>query len=247
MHDNSDLSDGPAQPRFTPKQLVRSDLDRAVGVQAGVVRAHVARMRRSRPDATPAEIVTILEKQFVAAVATLGGAAGASAAVPGVGTGVAVAVNIAEVGSYLEAATLFTLAVADVHGVRVDEIERRRTLLMAVLLGSNGAATVERIAGRTGKYWAKQLVKSVPMTAVDAVNKVLGPRFVTKFGTQQGILVLGREVPFGIGAAIGAGGNAALAVVANKGARRVFGPAPEQWAAGDGSDEPDDRAAPEDE
>ncbi|MFI7517479.1 hypothetical protein ACIBVK_28680 [Micromonospora echinofusca] len=39
----------------------------------------------------------------------------------------------------------------------------------------------------------------------------LGRNFITKYGAKQGILVLGQAAPFGIGAVIGGGANAALA------------------------------------
>ncbi|MFD5825818.1 hypothetical protein [Lentzea sp. NPDC060358] len=41
--------------------------------------------------------------------------------------------------------------------------------------------------------------------------------------------MLGRAVPFGIGALIGGGANATMAVLAVKAARRAFGEAPESW------------------
>ncbi|WP_445151624.1 hypothetical protein [Baekduia sp. Peel2402] len=121
------------------------------------------------------------------------------------------------------------MAVSEVHGVQINDLERRRTLLMGVLMGNSGSRIVEKVAGRTGAHWAKTVVKAVPMARIDAVNKVLGPRFITKYGTKQGVLVLGRDLPLGIGAAIGAGGNAAFGRMAVSGARRAFGPAPEVW------------------
>lgn len=54
------------------RELAVRALDRALTVNHRVVQRHVRRMRSSR-----------LEKQFLAATATLGAAAGASAAVPG--------------------------------------------------------------------------------------------------------------------------------------------------------------------
>lgn len=118
------------------------------------------------------------------------------------------------------------LAVAEVHGVRVDDLERRRTLVTAVLLGNSGATFVQKAAGRTAPHWGKAIVKGIPMSAIHSANKVLGPRFITKYGTKQGLLVLGRQVPFGIGAVIGAGGNAALGRATVLAARNAFGPAP---------------------
>ncbi len=67
------------------------------------------------------------------------------------------------------------------------------------------------------------------MSVIDAVNGKLGPRFITKWGTNQGILVLGREIPFGIGVGIGAGGNFLVGKGSVPAARIAFGPAPETW------------------
>ena len=41
--------------------------------------------------------------------------------------------------------------------------------------------------------------------------------------------MLGRAVPFGIGALIGGGANATVATLAVRATRRAFGPAPESW------------------
>jgi len=211
------------------KKTLAAAVDRGIGVQQPTVEKYIARAKQRNPSATPSEVIASLERQYLSAMIALGGASGASAAAPAVGTGVGLIVNIAEVGAFVEASALFCLAVAEVHGVEIDDLERRRTLLMGVLMGNGGSRIVEKVAGRTGTHWAKSLVKAVPMARIDAVNKVLGPRFITKYGTKQGVLVLGRDLPFGIGAVIGAGGNAALGRMTVSGARRAFGPAPHNW------------------
>ncbi|MGY1809998.1 hypothetical protein ACI8AF_21735 [Blastococcus sp. SYSU D00669] len=208
-------------------------LDKALHLNQSLVDAYLARARRNRPDAAPAEVVSSLERQYLAAVTSMGLAGGAAAAVPGVGTLGGLAVNVVEVGTFLEASAVFALAVADVHGVRIDELERRRTLVTAVLLGNSGTAFVQKAAGRTGPYWGRALVKGIPMSTINKVNAVLGPRFVTKYGTKQGVLVLGRQLPMGIGAAIGGGGNAVFGRTAVGAARRAFGPAPAMFTTAD--------------
>lgn len=101
---------------------------------------------------------------------------------------------------------------------------------MGILLGQSGSSTiVGKAAERTGQHWARQLVSKVPSTALKQINGVLGKNFVTKYGTKQGIIVLGRVAPFGIGAVIGGGANATVAALAVRAARRAFGPAPESW------------------
>jgi len=210
-------------------------VEKGLQVQRPAVETFLNRARQRRPDATPTEAVASLEKQYLASVVTLGGSAGATAAVPGVGTGVAILVNVAEVGFFIEASALFCLAVAEVHGVAVEDLERRRTLLLAVLMGEGGSKVVQKMAGRTAPYWAKTITTNVPMSTINAINKVLGPHFVTKYGAKQGVLVLGRDLPFGIGAAIGAGGNALLGRTTIAGARRAFGPAPDTWPTSTGT------------
>lgn len=50
------------------------------------------------------------------------------------------------------------------------------------------------------------------------------PNFVTKYGTKQGVLVLGKVLPFGFGAAIGMTGNAAMSRMVVRTTRSAFGP-----------------------
>ncbi|WP_394614753.1 hypothetical protein JNUCC0626_33565 [Lentzea sp. JNUCC 0626] len=204
-------------------------MDKAIGLQAPLVRKNIARARQRNPESTPAEVVSTLEKMYVSALTSTGAAVGGAAAAPGVGTGVALALSAGEMLSSLEMSALFVLSVAEIHGVPLDEIERRRTLLLGILLGESGSKTINKVAERTGQHWARHLVNAVPAEALKRINKVLAPNFITKYGTRQGVVVLGRVVPFGIGALIGGGANAAMAVIAVKAARRAFGPAPEAW------------------
>jgi len=209
--------------------VVRNWLEKALEVQQPIVDAHLARMRRSRPDAPPAEIVASLEKQFLASVSAIGAASGGAAAAPGVGMAVAFGLTAFEIGGVIEATALFALSVAEVHGVRVTDLERRRTLVMAILFGEGAASFVEKAAGRSGKYWGNSIVKGIPMNVINEVNHKLGPRFITKWGAQQGVLVLGRQIPFGIGAGLGALGNLLVGKGSVQAARRAFGPAPQTW------------------
>ena len=59
---------------------------------------------------------------------------------------------LGEVPLFLDATVLFTLALAEVHGLDVDDIERRRTLVLSVVLGSAGVGLITKTAGRTGPY-----------------------------------------------------------------------------------------------
>ena len=182
-------------------------LDNALGIQQPLVERHVQRLKRSRPGCNPAGIVRVLEKEYLATVAGSGAAVGGAAVAPGVGTGVSIALSLGETVTSLNATVLYILAVSEVYGVPVQEIERRRTLLLAILLGDSGTNFVQRATERTGQHWAKQLISRIPMSQINQINRVLGPRFITKYGTKQGILVLGRAIPFGFGVIIGGVGS----------------------------------------
>jgi hypothetical protein len=60
-----------------------------------------------------------------------------------------------------------------------------------------------------------------------SINKVLGRHFVTKYGTRRGILVIGKVMPFGVGFAIGAGGNLMMARGVIKTTKKMFDSAEE--------------------
>lgn len=210
---------------------MRKALDKALNVQNAAVEKHIARARQRNPEASPADVVKTLELMYRSALTSTGAAVGATAAIPTVGTGAALALSGGEMLSSMELTVLFALSVAQVHGVRVDEIERRRTLVLGIVLGGSSGETISKIAERTGQHWAKAIVDSVPVATLRQINKVLGRNFVTKYGTKQGILVLGKVVPFGVGAVIGGGANLAVSEATVRAARRAFGPAPTKWPA----------------
>src|SRR5215510_737035 len=213
-------------------KLLLSALDKALLVQGSAVEKNIARARQRHPEATPAEVIQVLERMYRSALTGAGAAVGAAAAVPAVGTGTALALAGGEVLSTLELTALFALSLAEIHGIPLDELERRRTIVMGIMLGGSGAETIPKIAERTGQHWAKQIVAKVPASKLLQINKVLGKNFVTKYGTKQGIIVLGQVVPFGIGAVIGGGANLLLAQTAVRASRRAFGPPPEFWHQG---------------
>ncbi|MGW7443754.1 hypothetical protein [Kitasatospora sp. NPDC054795] len=227
-------TDEPDSATSIPGRRVLDLLDKAIDLQTPLVRKNIARARQRNPEATPEQVIRNLERMYVSALAGTGAAVGGVAAAPGVGTGVALALSAGEVLSSFELSALFALSIAEVHGVPIDELERRRTIVMGIMLGGSGSGTITKVAERTGQHWGRQVVAKVPVQTLRQINKVLGRNFVTKFGTKQGIIVLGRVAPFGIGAVIGGGANAALAALAVKAGRRAFGPAPTSWPVAPG-------------
>ena len=100
--------------RLPSRDVVKSMATAVMSVQQGTVRGHIERVHRARPDASPAEILDRLEKLYLSTVSASGGAVGAVAALPAVGTGAALAVSGLEFVGFMEATALYTLAVAEV-------------------------------------------------------------------------------------------------------------------------------------
>jgi len=136
---------------------------------------------------------------------------------------------LVDVLAYTEASVLYTLSLAELHGLHADDTERRKLLVLTVLLGDSAIGALDQTVKRTGPYWARRIVESIPMSAINKANKVLGPRFITKYGTKQGVLVLSKQVPLGIVAVLGGGGNHLFARLTVKSARKIFGPPPTAW------------------
>lgn len=207
-------------------------LDKGIAVPTPVIVESVARIRRAHPDEPPALIIARLEQRFLGVVTSSGAAVGAAASIPAAGTGTALAAVGGETAFFTAAAALLTLSIAEVYGLPVEDIERRRTLVLAVALGDSGTMLVQRAVERFGGGWLSILHPGqVPGTAVRVVNSALVRKVALKVGTKQGLVTIGKLAPMGIGAVAGAGGNRALGHVLIRNARKAFGTPPAQWPA----------------
>src|SRR5690348_14591254 len=130
-------------------ELVDEDAEReiakAVSGRQAIARKYVRWVRRRNPDATPAEIITALERHYVTAISVAGGIVtsgsvavslipGGGAATTGVKAGVkAAAIGLAKTAAaanllpaadeqlQFEITAMFGLALADIHGMTCDQ------------------------------------------------------------------------------------------------------------------------------
>lgn len=200
-------------------------LDKALAVQRPVVRAYLERLRSRNPRMTPDQVARLLERRYLTAVVGIGGASGAAAAVPGTGTAASVATGAAEITGFLSATAMFVLGLAELHGIPMRDPDVRRALVLSILIGESGEAALRGVSGDRIR-WAHVLGHTTSKEKIAGVNARLGQLLITRVGARQGALVFGRAIPLGIGAGIGAAGNAALARGVIMTARRAFGSAP---------------------
>ena len=229
---------------MTPQEIpqanrfVVSGIDRVLTVQRPAVLAHLHSIRSRNPEATPEEVIRILERRYLAAVTTGGALVGASAVLPAVGIGASLALSTVETGGFLEASALFAQSVTEVHGIAVDDPDRARTLVMTLILGTAGSDLVKQLASQaTGsgpvrnKFWGELVTKSLPQAAVGQIADRLKKTFIKRFTLTQGTNVIGRAIPFGIGAVVGGTGNNLLGRQIVRSSREAFRAAPAEFPA----------------
>lgn len=209
-------------------------LDRVLAVQRPLVLAHIRSIRLRHPDATPAQIITLLERRYLAAVTTGGAAVGATAVIPGIGTGVTLALSGVETAGFVEATALFAQSIAEVHGITVENPDRARALVMTLMLGKEGVDLIRQLAGQaagTGAgrsaYWGELVTKSLPRAAVGPLADRLKSLLIKQFAGVGGASFVGKALPFGVGAVIGGAGNHVLGRRVLSSSRRAFGVPPQ--------------------
>lgn len=181
-----------------------------VAIDDGAAVAEVVSAVR-RADRTPEEAIRALDAWFLRGQATDAGLRAAGTAVPLVAnlTGSA---EDSEQRTSLRRTMVYLLALAELHGVDLDDTERRKTLVAAVLLGDEGATLAsDALSGPSGR-WARGLA-SAPVARLASGNPLLAT-------------LVGRIVEGGLSVALASGGEAvrAQAVVAQ--ARKAFGRPP---------------------
>lgn len=220
-------------PNGKPTPAVHGMLLRAVEVQRPLVLANLRRLRKRHPNATAHELSQRLERDFLNGVSGGGAAIGATAIIPGVGTVAALSISAAATVVFLEATALYAQSIAELHGVRLQNPESAQLTVMAIILGDEGQAMLAGLTGHalgTGRTpmqaWGKTVSKNVPLTTVRALLAPMQKRFLRKMAVKGGASVVGRALPFGIGAAVGGVGNYMMGKAVIASANRAFGPAP---------------------
>jgi hypothetical protein len=218
------------RPKASARALTQV-IERSSRIQAPAVEAYVARLRHAHPGASPAEIVAKLEKRYLSVVTASGVAVGAAATIPGIGTLSALSAAAAETVAFLEATALLVLSMASVYGIPADHRERRRALVLAVLVGDNGKSAVAELIGpgRTNGGWIAEGVATMPLSTMSRLNSRLLKSWVKRYTVRKSALLFGKLLPVGIGALVGAVGNYLAGKKLLRNARAAFGPPPARW------------------
>jgi hypothetical protein len=229
----SNLEQAPAnggRPKASARALAQV-IERSTRIHGPAAEAYVARLRRAHPGASPAEINAKLEKRFLAALTASGAAVGSAATFPGVGTFTAMSAGAGETVFFVEATALFVLAKAVVYNIPADHRERRRALVLSVLVGDDSKRAIGELIGpgRTNGGWLAEGMASLPLPTLSRLNGRLLGYFVKRYTVRKGALMFGKMLPVGIGAVVGGAGNRVVGKKIVRNAREAFGAPPARW------------------
>ncbi|OBI14835.1 hypothetical protein A5712_02965 [Mycobacterium sp. E2327] len=218
------------RPKASARALAQV-IERSTRIHGPAAEAYVSRLRRAHPAATPAQIDAKLEKRFLAALTASGAAVGSAATFPGVGTLTAVSAGAGETVFFIEATALFVLAKAVVYNIPADHRERRRALVLSVLVGDDSQRAIGELIGpgRTNGGWLAEGMASLPLPTLSRLNTRMLGYFVKRYTLRKGALMFGKALPVGIGAVVGGAGNRMVGKKIVHNARHAFGLPPSRW------------------
>lgn len=220
-------------PDGKPVPGIQGAILKAIGVQRPLVLAYLARLRRKHPTDSAAELARLIERDYLVAVTGGGAAVGATAAVPGVGTAASLGLSAAATVGFLEASALYAQSLAELHGITTDDPDKARALVMAVLMGDEGSSMIAALTNQAAgkgvgpvQGWGAVFGSSGQSGLWSGISGNIQKQFLRKMLTTQGASMLGRAIPFGIGAAVGGAGNRFLGKKVVEAAALAFGPVP---------------------
>ena len=122
---------------------ILATVERSAKIQVKPIARYVELVKSKHRGENPAQVQKVIDKHFRRLATTTGIGAGASAAVPGVGTIASLGVSTGDAFLFLELTTWYTLSSAYLRGIDISRHDDRTAL---VLLAINGSSANEAIA-----------------------------------------------------------------------------------------------------
>ena len=180
-------------------------IDEIVRRRSDAIRAAVEVERLRHPDATPKDVARLLMYRRSKGSAIGGAVSALPGAFPGVGTATEIGAGLADAVALVYTQVALVLAVAAAYDHDLEAHDARAADVRIVLASMRGAA-------RFGKGGVVELADGERLDPNDRslseeLNRELGALVVKRTARRRVRTLLGREIPFGVGVAIGAGAN----------------------------------------
>jgi hypothetical protein len=179
-------------------------IEEIVRRRSDAIQAAVEFVRLQHPDATPNDVARLIVYRRTKVSAIAGAVSALPGAFPGMGTATEIGASLADAVALVYAQVALVMAVAAAYDHDLDAHDERVADVRVVLALSAGVA-------RFGEHGV-ELADGTRLDSRDPVvyeelNRGLGGLVVKRTARVRARTILGRELPFGIGVAIGAGAN----------------------------------------
>jgi len=183
----------------------------------------VSRLRAEHPEADADELSNQVIRRCARDLALGGAMTGGAAASPVAGMTAAAATLGAESMYGVSRLGEMVMAIGILHGLDHDDAQERAVWVAAALGATEGAALgLTGMAARAGSRGGARLIARLPTAAAAAAGSSRSRRLAAKMASKGGPWGLAALVPYGIGAGVGAMGNAAMAWSVGRAAKTYF-------------------------
>lgn len=208
------------------KELARRQLlpvvDRLVEQRYGTAVHDVAALRGEHPDESADELANRIIRRYARELALGGAVTGGAAASPVAGVAVAAASAGADATFSVGRLGEMIMAIGLVYGHDTATVDERRASIVTIMGLADGAAVgMSGLAARAGAKGGARVLQRIP-TAPPAATAGAGRKALAKLSSTKGPWSLAALVPYGIGAGVGAAGNALLARAVGRAAKEYF-------------------------
>lgn len=197
---------------------------RYVDSRADAASQSAASVKGSFPDESPDELADRVVRRYVKELAIGGAVSGGAAASPIAGVAVVAATAGADATFSAGRISEMIMAIGQVYGhdATTSSTDERRAAIAAVMGIADGAAVgMSGLAARAGAKGSARVLRRIPNTPA-APGANARRRAMSKLSTTKGPWSLTALLPYGIGAGVGAAGNALLARAVGRAAKEYF-------------------------
>jgi SpoU rRNA methylase family enzyme len=180
-------------------------IDTAVRLRAPALAAGVEIERRLYPDLAPDLFLAHLVRRRAKMSAAVGAVTAVPAVMPGVGSVVAIGSSLADAGALLYSEVALIVELCAATGRQVADTEMLTVDVLIVLARGAGVAVPEALLAEARRGAAH--TSEIPRATLAELNRGLGGQVVKRVARRRARMILGRELPFGVGVALGGIGN----------------------------------------
>jgi GAF domain-containing protein len=180
-------------------------IDTAVRLRAPALAAGVEVERLLYPDLELDLFLAHLVRRRAKLSATIGAVTAAPAVFPGVGTAVALGSSVADAGATLYSEVALIVELCAAVGRSIENTPALTVDVLIVLARDAGVEIPDELLAHAQR--GEVAPAEIPRETLGDLNRELGGRVVKRIARRRARVLLGRELPFGVGVALGGVAN----------------------------------------